>query len=36
MQCRSFEEQLKAGDNLEFQQGNRTLGVFKVTQMQFR
>ncbi|CAJ1436542.1 unnamed protein product [Effrenium voratum] len=30
MHCRQFEGGLKAGDNLEFKQGNKTAGVFTV------
>jgi hypothetical protein len=28
MQCQSFTKEFKAGDNLEFKQGNKTAGVF--------
>lgn len=34
MQCQTFDKALKAGDNLEFKQGNHTAGVFTVTLMQ--
>ncbi|CAK9001744.1 Uncharacterized protein SCF082_LOCUS7063 [Durusdinium trenchii] len=30
MQCQTFDKALKAGDNLEFKQGNHTAGVFTV------
>eukprot|EP00435_Cladocopium_sp_Y103_P011259 s2336_g2.t3 len=30
MQCQSFTKEFKAGDNLEFKQGNKTAGVFTV------
>ncbi|CAE7248329.1 unnamed protein product [Symbiodinium natans] len=30
LQCNSFDEPLKAGDNLEFKSGNATAGVFTV------
>ena len=31
MRCQSFNKEFKAGDNLEFKQGNKTAGVFTVT-----
>ena len=30
MKCQSFNKEFKAGDNLEFKQGNKTAGVFTV------